>query len=194
MSDSLLDLLHLVETYKYLVLFPIAIFEGPIVTLVSGFLIAHGYLSGLLTYIFIIIADTIGDSLHYVLGYFLRDIRARKILKLFRITEEKIQRIEEHFVKHPKKSILSGKLLHGVGGVIQVAAGVAHMPFYEFIGLNILGTIPKTFILLCLGFLFGSYLSVIESYLTLWSVVAIIIVLCGVLWLCYSPHSESREY
>lgn len=190
MHSSLTLILHLIETYKYLVLFPVAVFEGPIVTVVSGFLVAHGFLSGFTVYILIIIADTIGDALHYLLGLFLRDERALRILKIFNITKDKILHIEAHFKEHPKKSILFGKLFHGVGGVVQVAAGVARMPFYEYIILNIIVTLPKTFILLSIGFVFGSYLSQIDGYFTITGIVIFMVVM-GVIIHRYDSWSSS---
>lgn len=166
MHHSLEYLLTIIEAHKYFVLFPTAIFEGPIVTIISGFLIASGYLNGLTAYILILIADTIGDVLHYLVGYLLRHRRASKLLSFFRIDEKRILRVEKHFILHPKKSIIFGKLAHGVGGMIQVVAGVARMPFIEFLWISFLGTLPKSLLLLYIGYTFGKYLPQIDNYLS----------------------------
>jgi len=164
---SLPHLLQLIETYKYVLLFPIAVFEGPIVTIVAGFLVSLGYLSVAVAYPLIVVADTIGDTLHYYLGTLLRHNKAHRILKVLRITEQRLENIEKHFVLHPKKSILFAKILHGVGGIVQIVAGLARMPFIEFLWVSFLGTLPKSLILLLVGYVFGMYLSQINNYLSI---------------------------
>lgn len=164
MHFSIETILNLIETHKYIVLFPIAIFEGPIVTVISGFLIASGYLNGVTAYILILIADTIGDALHYLVGYLLRHKRANFFLTFLRIDENRVFKIEKHFKLHPKKSIIFGKLAHGVGGIIQVVAGIALMPFIEFLWISFLGTLPKSLLLLYVGYTFGKYLPQIDNY------------------------------
>jgi membrane-associated protein len=167
MFFSLPRLLQLIETYRYALLFPIAVFEGPIATIIAGFLISLGYLNGLLAYPLILVADTIGDGLHYYVGILLRHNKANRILKILRITPERLANIEKHFILHPKKSILIAKVLHGVGGIVQIVAGLARMPFFEFLWVSFVGTLPKSLILLLVGYFFGKYIAQIDNYLSI---------------------------
>lgn len=170
MHIALSTILSLLETYKYIVLFPIAVIEGPIVTMAAGLLVSLGYFYGPTAYFIIVVADTVGDGLHYLIGYFIRHKRVEGLLRLLSIREEKLVRIESHFEKHPKKTVLIGKFLPGVGGMTQVAAGVARMPFMHFIFYCVLGTIPKAFVLLFVGYGFGQYLEKIDNYFSLASI------------------------
>src|SRR6185295_20205952 len=62
------DVLGILEHYKYLVIFPIAVIEGPIIIVISGFLVYMGFLNVYVAYVVLVVADTIGDSLYYLVG------------------------------------------------------------------------------------------------------------------------------
>ena len=62
------EILSLLEHYKYLVIFPIAIFEGPIIIIITGFLVYLGVLNVFIAYAMLVIADSLGDSLYYCIG------------------------------------------------------------------------------------------------------------------------------
>ena len=62
--------LHLLMTYRYLILFPLAAVEGPIVALLVGFLISLGYFQFFPAFGIMILGDLIPDSFYYYLGRF----------------------------------------------------------------------------------------------------------------------------
>nr|MDQ2860784.1 hypothetical protein [Pseudomonadota bacterium] len=66
--DLLSQIAPLVSQYGYAVLFPIAVVEGPAVTLVAGALVASGQFDGLLVFAMLVAADLVGDALYYSLG------------------------------------------------------------------------------------------------------------------------------
>lgn len=191
---TLEPLLRLIETYKYWVLFPVAVFEGPIVTIIAGFLISLGYIELIVAYPLILVADTIGDALHYWAGTLLRHHKAQWLLKIFRITEARLLKIEEYFVLHPKKSILIAKILHGVGGVVQIVAGLARMPFVEFLWVSFLGTLPKSLVLLIVGYVFGTYLSKIDNYLSIGGLILFILSLISIfMYISFARYVEKKS-
>jgi len=51
----------LLLTYKYLILIPLAVVEGPIITVIAGFLITLGYMNIFLVYLIVIAGDLAGD-------------------------------------------------------------------------------------------------------------------------------------
>ncbi|MES2213934.1 MAG: DedA family protein [Patescibacteria group bacterium] len=183
--------LSLLLTYKYWVLFPIAVFEGPIVTIAAGLFSSRGYFSWPTAYVVIVVADTLGDLLHYYIGYLIRHKRAKGLLNVIRIDEARIRKIEGQFEKHPKKSVLMGKFLHGVGGLIQVAAGVARMDIPTFLLYSIMGTIPKALALVAVGFVYGSYIYQINNFLSAGAFLLLVVTLFGVA--CYLAASKYLE-
>ena len=60
--------------YKYQVIFPIAVFEGPIITLICGFLLSLGYLSLIPTLIIVFLGDVISDTFLFGVGRYGRKI------------------------------------------------------------------------------------------------------------------------
>ena len=78
-------MVELLLTYKYLILIPLSIVEGPVLMIVCGPLIVLGILNPLLVYLIIVFGDIVGDFAQYYIGY-----RGKRFLPYFKITEEKL--------------------------------------------------------------------------------------------------------
>jgi membrane-associated protein len=154
--------LSLLEHYKYLLIFPIAVIEGPIIIIISGFLVKLGVLQSVSAYIILVIADVIGDCLYYTIGRNLRKWTwIKKYVRLIGYTDRSEAFLESHFRKHKGKTFLMAKFSHGIGGTIQISSGVARVDFKDFLFYSVIGTLPKTLILMLLGYyLGGSYLRI----------------------------------
>jgi membrane protein DedA with SNARE-associated domain len=151
--------------FKYPLLFPIAVFEGPIITIIAGFLVSLSKMNFWAAYLLIIIADLVGDVLYYIFG---RSGGRRLVEKWgirFGITPEHLERIENHFRHHPGKTLLMGKMAHGLGGFFLTAAGLAKMHFGSFLFYNFIPTVFKTLLLLSIGYYFGNAYVQIGKYL-----------------------------
>ena len=184
MDLSLSSILVLLEHYKYLIIFPIAVFEGPIIIIISGFLVYLGFLNAYVAYLILATADVIGDYLHYALGKYGRHLPwFKKIAHLFSYDQNNSGFLESHFEKHAGKTLLLAKLSHGVGGAIQVAAGIAKVDFFEFLRFSIIGTLIKTLILLLLGYYVGSSYLKIDGYLDTIAFITISIVAFTLLYI-----------
>ena len=48
--------------YKYFILFPVMVIEGPIITIIAGFLSSLELLNPFLVYVVVVIADLTGSS------------------------------------------------------------------------------------------------------------------------------------
>lgn len=160
------DLLSILEHYKYWLVFPIAVFEGPIISVISGFLVHLKHFNIYIIYPLLIIADLVGDSLYYLIGRFGgRSITFKKFGKYFGYNDEYERYIEEHFVKHPAKTLLSAKFTHGLGGTVQATAGIARMDYFQFIKWNLIGQVPKSLVLIIIGYYLGESYEKINGYL-----------------------------
>lgn len=162
------ELLLILEHYRYWIIFPIAIFEGPIISIISGFLVKLGYLNGLIVYFALVFADLIGDSLYYSIGRFWRKSTwIKKIGRFVGYDENSEKYLEEHFKKHKIKTFMIGKVTHGLGGTVQIASGIAKVKYREFLWLSLVGTAPKALLLVIIGYYVGTYYERINSYLHL---------------------------
>lgn len=173
------EVITLIQHYGYIVFFLLAIIEGPIVTVIGAFLVSIGYFHFIPLYILAILGDLVGDLLHYAIGSLSKKRFASKG-SLFGISKERIVKIENHFGTHGNKTIFFGKISHSLGFAILIAAGLVGMPIGNFLLFNLLGTIPKTFVLMVIGYYFGSAYQSIDSYISYIGIGLFIILIIGI--------------
>ncbi len=151
--------------FRYLAIFPLAVIEGPIITVLIGFFISLGVFNPLIAYVVIVAGDLVGDALYYAAGRW----GGRKFIdrwgRYFGVGPGQIETIKNQFDKRGDKLLFVGKMSHGIGGAFLVAAGFIKMPFNKFIFANMLATLVKSAVLLTIGFYFGQSLTRIKSIL-----------------------------
>lgn len=151
--------------YRYLALFPTAVFEGPIITIAAGFLASLKVFDPFIALAVVIAGDLAGDSLHYAAGRWGGRKFIEKWGRFVGLSMEKIEPLEKLFAQKGNSLLFVGKALHGIGGAFLVAAGLIHMPFKKFFFSNFWATLLKSAVLLLIGFYFGQALSHIKSFL-----------------------------
>ena len=120
--------MSILEHYKYWLVFPIAVFEGPIISIISGFLVYSTKFSLFIIYPLLVFADLVGDTLYYLIGrYGGRSEAFKKFGSYLGYNEENEKYLEEHFMNHSGKTLLLAKFSHGIGGTVQITAGIAKM-------------------------------------------------------------------
>lgn len=154
MFISITDIFDWLPHYKYIVLFPLMVIGGPIVTVISGSLVAAKVMDFFITYVIIIFADLTGDSLYYAIGRWGGLNFIKKWGHYFRIDEGKVKSLENHFEKNGGKTLIFGKFTQAIGSIILVAAGAAKMPYATFFMYNFFTTIVKSLFFLLIGFYF----------------------------------------
>ncbi len=168
------SLITLLETYKYVILFPIAIFEGPIVTVICGFLISMGYLNIFLVYPIVVLGDIVGDGLCYVIGrwgFRLVDRHGHRL----GITKQKVDQVRVYFNTHRKKALFFSKVLHGLGFIGLIVAGLIKIPYRKFFTVCALTTAVQAIILLASGLLFGRAYYEINNYLNFYAAATFVV-------------------
>jgi membrane protein DedA with SNARE-associated domain len=165
MIFSLDQIIGWLLVYKYFILFPVVVIEGPIITIIAGFLSSLELLNPFLVYAVVVAADLIGDFIYYAIGRWGRENFINKWGKYIGLSAAKIIKLESHFEKHTRKTLIFGKISHAFGAPILVAAGVAKIPFWEFIWFNFLATLPKSLIFLLIGYYFGQAYVRLNKYL-----------------------------
>lgn len=160
--------------YKYALIFPIATLEGPIITLVSGFLISTGILSPIPTFLVVFAGDLISDSFYFWLGSRGRDFVER--IKLLRISPARLEKVEQHYEKHPGKTFMVSKASYGVGSLFLVAAGASKMAYQKFLEYITPMNAVRSATLLLIGYFLGHAVRYSGTYLA-WYTGAVIIIL-----------------
>ena len=165
-SFSLTQIISLLTAYRYIILFPFVVFEGPIITVIAALLASLGYLNIFLVYAVVVIGDVTGDCIYYAIGRWGGKQFIARWGKYIGINLEKINQLENCFKKNGKKILIIGKLTHAVGIIVLTTAGIAKMNIKDFILFNFIPTLPKSLFLIILGFYFGQTYTKINSYLS----------------------------
>lgn len=157
-------IIELLIAYKYYIIFPIAVVEGPIISILSGFIASNGYINIYIAFALLVLADLVGDTIFYLAGRFGGNPFLRHWGRFFGIRETTLLKLEGHFAKHGGKLLLFGKT-QAIGGAILATAGVSKMSFPRFLKFNAIGTFVKTPIFLAIGYFFGMAYIKIDNYL-----------------------------
>jgi membrane protein DedA with SNARE-associated domain len=168
------QLFRFIIQYKYAIIFPIATLEGPIITLVSGFLVSLGVLSFIPTLLVVFAGDLISDSFYFWLGS--RGRQFVQKIKFLRISDERLEKVEKHYEKHPGKTFLVSKASYGVGSLFLVAAGVSKMRYQKFLEYITPMNAVRSTILLLIGYYLGKAVRYSGTYIA-WYTAAVIVLL-----------------
>lgn len=147
-------LLGFMIQYRYELIFPFAVVEGPVITMVSGFLVSLGYLSLIPTFAIVLMGDMISDSGFYTIGRYAAGLL--KKVKFFRVSEKRLEKLESHYEKHPAKTLAVGKISYGLGSFFLAAAGASKMEYPKFLQYIFVPNAVRSGILLGIGYYFGA--------------------------------------
>ncbi len=156
---------NLLYRYKYLVLFPLAIVEGPILAVIAGFLCTSGFLDPVIVYPVLVSGDITGDSLCYLAGRLGVPGFLVKIIKGFGMKVTNIDRVRDYFEANPNKTISLSKITLGIGFAGIYLAGNARIPYRRFIGICLITSALQFIVYLGIGLLFGDAYKQISHYM-----------------------------
>ncbi|MBU0731334.1 DedA family protein [Patescibacteria group bacterium] len=142
--------------FGYWIAFLLVFIEGPIVTVIAGFLASLGYFNFVLILIIVIVADFLADVMYYLIGRWGGRPVLKRVERWTKFKDEQVDKLELAFKNHAGKTLIIGKFTNIIGAAILVIAGIARVPFYKFVFYNGSMTILKSFVLICLGYFFGS--------------------------------------
>jgi len=164
---SLNSIYTLLLHYGYFIFFPIMVLEGPIVTVIAGFLASLGYFNLFVLYLLAVAGDLVGDILYYLLGRYGGTRFINKWGKYLSIDLKNIEKLEDLYRHHGGKTLLLGKLTQVAGAAVLVAAGVARMRLRRFMLFNTIITVPKSLLFVLIGYYFGRSYAGINNFLNL---------------------------
>jgi len=166
------QLIAFVVYYKYLIIFPIAIVEGPLITLVSGFLVSTQRLSFLPSLVVVFMGDMVSDSFFYAIGNRGRGFVERS--KFLNVSPGRLAKLEKHYETHPGKTIAVAKVSYGVGSLFLVAAGVAKIGYQKFLQCIMPANAVRSFTLMLVGYYLGQAVRYSGQYLRYYTIGVVI--------------------
>ncbi|MGC9599005.1 MAG: DedA family protein [Minisyncoccia bacterium] len=164
--------------YRYPILYPLAIVEGPVVMMISGFLVRLNFFYFWPVYFLLIAGDLTGDILWYLLGRHGARSFIEKYGKFFSITEENVEKAEQFFNKHQWKILFISKITMGFGFALAtlIAAGAAKVPFKKYLTINFLGQFVWTGVLMAVGYFLGNLYIMVDKSLRWAFIIALIVI------------------
>jgi membrane protein DedA with SNARE-associated domain len=170
--------------YRYLVIVPGAIIEGPILSIICGLLVRLDVLGIVPTYLFLMLGDLIGDTLWYFAGFYWGKSLVVRFGKYFSVTEQSLAIIEKLFHKYHSSILIISKVLMGFGfpGAVLATAGIVKLPFRKFIVYNTIGQIMWTGGLLAIGYYVGDAYLKINGGLGIFSLISVFILVIALLF------------
>lgn len=160
--------------YGLWALLPLVLIDGVATTLAAGCLISVGILDFTSCFFGLILCGLICDGGYYCIGWSGRSAVLR--WRIFHRLQALLPMVTAQFSRHPYTLLTIGKVMHGFGLLVPVAAGIARMPLYRFGLTNLALGIARTAGLLALSDILSG------SPLTLWMVPFLFVALLLLSW------------
>jgi membrane protein DedA with SNARE-associated domain len=159
-------IINLLETYGYLILFPLAAIEGPIIALVVGFLIYLGYLAFIPSFAILLLGDLIPDVIYYYLGRFGNKKNfLEKYKEKLKIISSNFHIVERLWRDHGRKTMFFSKLAYGLSTPFLISAGLVNMPLRRFVSYAFPVTIFQYAAILTIGYFLGNSYQIATQYI-----------------------------
>lgn len=153
------NLAQIIIQYRYAILIPLSLIEGPIVAVIAGTLAAGGYFNIFILEGFFIIRDLVTDIAYYMLGMYAgRSALVKRLLRAIGLTDASLDKAKRLWDVHPFRTMFLGKLSYGIAPSFFVVAGMVRMRLTRFLGYNGLVATLQYGVLLCVGYYFGAAL------------------------------------
>jgi len=111
-----------------------------------------------------------GSLINYTLAYYLGrplvyKFASSKLGRLFLLSEEKVKKAEDYFIRNGKSSTFIGRLVPGVRHLISIPAGLAKMNLKDFMLYTFVGAGIWNIILVIIGYFIYDLSDKIMPYL-----------------------------
>ncbi len=152
--------------YGSVLILPLSVIEGPVVSIVTGFLSGQGYFHWYWALCLLVAGDVIGDVLFYWLGRTGRTPLAGLVRRLG-VRRTVPREVQDGLRQNAAKMLFIGKWTHSIGWFVLIGSGMLHLPLPRFIVLNLLATIPKSAVLFSVGYFATDCFPLLERHYAL---------------------------
>lgn len=167
----------LIGKYGLTLVAPVAVVEGPIVTVIAAWLASTGRLDLWSVIVVVILADLLGDFIAYSLGRWGLARLPEGWRRKLGLRPARMKGLAGYFADKGGRTLLLGKLTHSMGFPVLVAAGTARMRIDQFLWYNFLGTVPKSLFFVAIGYSFGSVYTRVDHWIGRGSLILLVLLL-----------------
>lgn len=147
----------LILQYRYWILVPLSLLEGPVVAFVAGTLASVGFFDITFLCVLFFIRDVGLDAGYYAIGHFGGHTPfAEKMLAKLGITDDHLEKVRVLWEERPGMTMLIGKLSYGIASAFIVVAGMVRMPLRQFFKYGIMVAVLEYGTLLFAGYFLGA--------------------------------------
>jgi len=155
----------MLATWGYLGIF-IAVFVGNLgipvpeesVMLAAGFLAGRALLDLRIVYVTVVASAVTGDCCGYVIGRTGGQRVLARLASAFPFMRTRYDRLQLFFQTHGSKAVFMARFITGARFMAGPMAGACGMPFFQFLGWNVLGAIVWCSLVVTVGYLVGDEL------------------------------------
>jgi membrane protein DedA with SNARE-associated domain len=165
---------------------------GETVTIVGGFLAGSGKLNYGLVLLDAAGGATIGGNIGYWIGRWGGMPLLLKIGQLLRFKEKQIESMREQFSQNAVKAVFIGRFIALLRVFASPLAGIAEMPYWQFMLYNTLGAFAWASVMVSLAF-FAGQLVPLERLISLASQFSLVALFLVVLAIGLPLYLESRK-
>jgi membrane-associated protein len=170
-DTHLYELLQTFGNWTYLIIFSIVFVEtgavimpflpGDSLIFVVGAFAAKGWLNLFISFVVLVTAAILGDSVNYYIGHKL----GRKVFRFkYVLTKESLERTEAFFHKHGRKTIILARFVPFFRTFAPFVAGIGKMSYKRFFENNVIGGVLWVSIFLFGGYFFGNIPAVEKNF------------------------------
>jgi len=152
--------------YGSALILPLAVAEGPVVAVLTGFLSAQGYFSWYKASFLLLGGDLIGDLIYYWIGRF----GAAPLALLgqrWGVRRSVTPEVQRGLRENAAKMLVIGKWTHSVGFVVLIGSGMLRVNLPRFLLVNLLAALPKIAVLFGFGYFAGDHYGFFERHVVL---------------------------
>jgi membrane protein DedA with SNARE-associated domain len=166
------------------------------VLLVAGFMAGRGELELRTLYLVGILSAVSGDCFGFGWGRIGGQRLFERLAQRFRFVRVRYDRLQEFFKTHGSKAVFMARFVAGARFLAGPMAGAAGMPFWRFLGWNLLGAFVWCTLVITVGYLVGDELEWVERVAhraSHWIEVALILAVAGAFFYWWRERQQSAS-
>ncbi len=179
---SLESLTHAIHIYRYWILIPLSLVEGPIVGFLAAVLAARGELNVYAAFGFFVLKDLIMDGGYYYAGRYAAVGRlTARVIRHARVAGN-IERCRLEWERHAWRTMVAGKLCWGVGPAVLSTGGIVGVPIELFLGYALAVAVLQYGVLFSLGYTIGYAFQAVSTVLRTVQIVLAVLVIAVLIY------------